>query len=71
MPELLVKAQKENEIWVRSSASGLAVVSAIQRLMEREKQNVMSAQGQEITVVNNSNYELKQQNVSEDSGREY
>lgn len=62
---------KKKMIWVRSSASGLAVVSAIQRLMEREKQNVMSGQGQEITVVNNSNYELKQQNVSEDYGREY
>ena len=44
MPDLLVKAQKENEIWVRSSAAGLAVVSPIQRLMEREKQNVMSGQ---------------------------
>ena len=44
MPDLLVKAQKENEIWVRSSAGGLAVVSPIQRLMERETQNVMSGQ---------------------------
>ena len=37
---------------------------------ERET-NVMSGQEQEITIVNNSNYELKQQNVSADSGREY
>lgn len=45
MPGLLANAQKENEVWVRSLAGGLAVVSPTQRLMERKKQNVMSGQG--------------------------
>lgn len=45
MPDLLAKAQKENEIWVRSLAGGLAVESPKQRLMERKKQNVMLGQG--------------------------